>query len=257
MHQEGRTLRSATAKHLACQEVEPATIHSNITELPKDPSTISIVPPGRNLSGLDVNELKLLREKQARLRSSAKATLHSLPGDPEHLRRALRATLIFSQYEAGTAVCVEPLWVLTCAHCFGDTYEEYLESDKRKWLLSYDGQAVLAQCRFWDGQRDLALLEIVAVEAGCDEGTSPPLFPTLPISNEPPRARERLLCIGQPGRDDLESTSARKTKYNIIEVSEGKYRGMVQGVDPQNNTEIGTLKHDCASTPLDRCEDTA
>lgn len=53
-----------------------------------------------------------------------------------------------------------------------------------------------------------------------------------------------IICIGQPGRDDLESSTARKTKYSLVEVSEGCFRGMVIGIDPLDNSSIGTLKHD-------------
>ncbi|KAJ7186105.1 trypsin-like cysteine/serine peptidase domain-containing protein [Mycena filopes] len=158
-----------------------------------------------------------------------------------HLRNALEATLIFAQYEAGTAVCVDPAgWVLTCAHCFGDTEAEYEASSKRRWLLFYTGLAVQVECRAWDLTRDLALLKIIAVEADA----VPEAFPFLAPATTPPIPGVRIVCIGQPGQDDLESTSARRTKYHLVEISEGAFRGMVPGADPQDNAEIGTLKHD-------------
>jgi hypothetical protein len=250
MPNDRRGLRSATVKP-PCQETEPDTVRSNnITGPSTDLLTTSIILPGRNLPGLDPDGLQLLRQKQARLRSNARTTLQSLPPNLRHLRRALEATLIFAQYEAGTAVCIEPAWILTCAHCFGDTYEEYLAANKRKWLLFYHGLAVLAECRFWDGRRDLALLNIVAVEAEHDGEIPPQSFVSLAVSETIPLSTERLLCIGQPGSDDLESTAARKTRYNLVELSEGKYCGMMKGADPQNNREIGTFKHDCASAPF-------
>lgn len=75
-----------------------------------------------------------------------------------------------------------------------------------------------------------------------------PRFEFLKISQESCKLKTGtdIFCIGQPGAEDLESsTPNQKTKYNLFEVSEGKYRGMVKGADPQVNEEIGTLKHDC------------
>ncbi|KAJ7657710.1 hypothetical protein DFH06DRAFT_1408684 [Mycena polygramma] len=153
---------------------------------------------------------------------------------------ALEASLIFAQHEAGSAVCVDPAgWVLTCAHCFGDTEEEYQESSKRRWLLFYTGLAVQVECRrAWDLTRDLALLKIIVVECA---GDVVPAFQFITPAVSVPVNGTRIVCIGQPGQDDLESSSARRTKYNLVEVSEGKFRGMVPGADPQDNSEIGTL----------------
>ncbi|KAI9368476.1 hypothetical protein BJX61DRAFT_523780, partial [Aspergillus egyptiacus] len=53
-----------------------------------------------------------------------------------------------------------------------------------------------------------------------------------------------ILCIGQPGADDLESEVARETGYDLMEISKGRLRGLVPGKDPQDNEEIGTLMHD-------------
>jgi Trypsin-like peptidase domain len=205
---------------------------------------VQIVPPGSKLSGLTAVELRLLREKQARLASTAPSTLASLP--LTHSRNALEASLIFAQYEAGSAVCIDPAgWLLTCAHCFGDTEEEWKASDRRKWLLFYTGLAVQVQCQVWDSKRDLALLKIIAVESSRGNDGAIPTFRFVPLSALAPGPNQNtpIFCIGQPGRDDLESTSDRKTLYHLIEVSHGKFRGMVPG-DPHDNSEIGALKHD-------------
>jgi hypothetical protein len=207
-------------------------------------NAIQIVRPGAKLPGLSPTDLKLLREKQTRLKSTASATLASLPAG-DHIRNALESTLIFAQYEAGTAVSIDAAgWILTCAHCFGDDEEEYKASDKQRWLLFYTGLAVQVECREWNPQRDLALLKVVAVES--DEGNAGdlPVFRFVSLSTSHLRSKMPILCIGQPGRDDLESTSERKTKYKLVEVSEGAFRGMICGADPQDNSEIGTLKHD-------------
>jgi S1-C subfamily serine protease len=205
---------------------------------------VQIVRQGTRLHGLSTGELKLLREKQTRLRSTAAATLASLPtGD--HIRNALGSTLIFAQYEAGTAVCVDAVgWILTCAHCFGDDEEEYKAADKRRWLLFYTGLAVQVECRFWDTRRDLALLKVVAIETNDAKTGDMPTFRYVPLSTSKFPRKMPIFCIGQPGRDDLESTAGKRTKYNLIEVSEGTFRGIVNGKDPQDNSEIGTLKHD-------------
>jgi hypothetical protein len=103
---------------------------------------------------------------------------------------------------------------------------------------------VQVECSVWDSKRDLALLKVVAIETKEGIAGSIPVFPHIPLSTNEPSLKMPILCFGQPGRDDLESTSARKTKYNLVEVSEGTFRGMVKGVDPQDNSEIGTLMHD-------------
>lgn len=192
------------------------------------------------------------------------------------MRPALEATLIFAQHEAGTAVCIDPAgWVLTCAHCIADTDADWQGS--RKWLLFYTGVAVQVECRAWDPKRDLALLRIIAVESrgeisaptkgdqkvnendqkldnaveisrsnSTHAGQIIPIFPYVHISAQKSSASSKtpIICIGQPGRDDLESPTGGPTLYHLIEISEGLLRGMIAGVDPQDNGEIGALKHD-------------
>lgn len=164
--------------------------------------------------------------------------------------------MIFAQYEAGTAVCIDAVgWVLTCSHCFGDTEEEW-RAKKSKWLLFYTGLAVQVECRAWDSTRDLALLRIITIESGTSQKTAIPGFSFVSLSSSAPSLKTLIVCVGQPGSDDLESTSDRRTNYNLIEVSEGKFCGMIRGADPDNNSEIGSLKHDAwthwghSGTPL-------
>jgi hypothetical protein len=162
---------------------------------------VQIVPPGSKLSGLTTVELRLLREKQARLASTALSTLASLP--LTHSRNALEASLIFAQYEAGSAVCIDPAgWLLTCAHCFGDTEEEWKASDRRKWLLFYTGLAVQVQCQVWDSKRDLALLKIIAVESSRGNDGAIPTFRFVPLSAlalVPTRTRQFSVSASQAG----------------------------------------------------------
>lgn len=211
---------------------------------PPFPNHIRVIPPGAKLSGLDSAELTLLREKQRRLRRDKTATLNSLSNQAS-LQNAIAASLIFSQYEAGSAVCIDKAgWVLTCAHCFGDNEEEYNASNKKRWLLFYDGLAVQVECKVWDDKRDLALLKVIAIES--DKGRQSgviPAFPFVKLTKDVLVKKMPIFCIGQPGRDDLESTSERKTRYNFIEITEGQFCGLVPNVDLQDNSEIGTLKH--------------
>jgi S1-C subfamily serine protease len=224
----------------------PVSFSDVLSPQPARDAAIQIIRPETKLAGLAKEELKLLREKQTRLRSTANNTLSNLPpGAAAHIRNALESTLIFAQYEAGTAVCVDASgWILTCAHCFGDDEEEYRMANKRRWLLFYTGLAVQVECRFWDPQRDLALLKVVAIESDGAKIGDVPAFRFVALSENKPSYRMPILCIGQPGRDDLESTSALRTKYNLVEVSEGTFRGMARGADPQDNSEIGSLMHD-------------
>jgi hypothetical protein len=209
-------------------------------------SAIKLIPPAKqNIPGLDAEETRILRKKQQRLRASAQSINRLASKYGDHIVNALQATYIFAQHEAGTAVCVDAAgWILTCAHCFGESEEEWM-AYRRKWLLTYSGVAMQVECIVWDGRRDLALGRIV-----CVEGVDVPdifAFMSLPPSRlESPELymRTPILCIGQPGADDLESERPRKTDYALVEISEGKLRGLIPNADPQDNSEIGTLKHD-------------
>lgn len=242
--------------------VLPPVSPAIFTKAPSAPdAAVRLVRPGTKLPGLSQEELKLLREKQARLSLTATDTLSTLPPGP-HIQNALESSLIFAQYEAGTAVCIDAAgWILTCAHCFGDDEEEYRTASKRRWLLFYTGLAVQVECRFWDLKRDLALLKVVAIESEAAKAGEVPVFRFVTLSEYAPSYKMPILCIGQPGRDDLESTSERKTKYNLVELSEGTFRGMVRGADPQDNSEIGSLMHDAwtywghSGAPLIRAAD--
>lgn len=94
--------------------------------------------------------------------------------------------------------------------------------------------------------RDLALLEIIAIESGAmsqNTDNPNPVFSFVPLSASAPSLNTLIVCVGQPGSDDLESTTDRRTNHNLIEVSEGKFCGMIPGADPDNNSVIGSLKH--------------
>lgn len=234
-------LRSAVARESPPSRAADPTSPVIFEPLPSASSNIRRIPIGSKFPGLSVADTNILRKKQDKLRTTASATLASVADRP-HLQNALQSTLIFAQYEAGTAVCIDPGgWILTCAHCFGESKEEYEQSSRRKWLLYYTGLAVEVECQVWDAKRDLALLKVVSIET--DNAGDIALFQHVALSSIPPKYRMEIFCIGQPGRDDLESVSGGKTKYNLVEVSEGRYQGMVKGTDPQDNSEIGSMKH--------------
>ncbi|KAF7960482.1 hypothetical protein EAE96_000162 [Botrytis aclada] len=228
---------------------------------PRINEKIHLIPPSSTLRGLNQAELTLLRKKQSRLKATALSTLENLPSGL-HVRNLLTSTLIFAQDEAGTAVCIDPAgWIMTCSHCIGETEEEW-KARPRQWLLCYTGLAIEVECRVWDPKRDLALLKIVTMEIG-DEmiGDSIPEFSSANLAVRLPEYGLPIVCIGQPGSDDLETSDNRKTKYNLVEVSEGSFCGMVLGQDPQENADIGSLKHDAwtywghSGAPLVRADD--
>ncbi|KAG2016822.1 hypothetical protein GB937_006024 [Aspergillus fischeri] len=208
---------------------------------------ITLIPPGQiRLPHLNTKETTLLRKKQSRLRASASTTKTTAANYGLPALQALSSTLIFAQHEAGTAVCIHPDgWLLTCAHCFGETEAEW-RSNSRKWLLYYTGEAVLVECIAWDARCDLALARITALECLPLPGSqnSIPSFTCVPLAPPSTSLKSEILCIGQPGSDDLESSAPRKTAYDLIEISAGRLRGLMPGADPHDNEEIGALRHD-------------
>ena len=213
--------RSAVTAPVALSKAIPSPV--SFAPASSSHEAIRVVAPGSKLSGLSRTDLTLLRQKQSKLAKNASSTLSLFTGN--HIRNALNATLIFAQYEAGSAVCIDPAgWILTCAHCFGDDEEEYKTAEKRKWLLFYTGLAVQVECQQWDPVRDLALLRILAIESDPGKEGEIPTFSFVPLSRCAPTYGDSIVCIGQPGRDDLESTSCKRTKYNLVELSEGIFR---------------------------------
>jgi hypothetical protein len=223
-----------------------------------------LIVPGSLLPDLTSTELQILRKKQKRLSTSAAATLAAVRNLATPLLSALESTAIFAQHEAGTAVCIDPRgWFVTCSHCFGETQAEW-RANRHRWLLSYTGLALQVECRVWDARRDLALAKVTCVES--NKTTTPTSFQFVRLassdSNFAPAHREPIICIGQPGQDDLESERPnRRTCYDLIEISEGRFCGMIPGADPQDNAEIGTLMHDAwtywghSGAPLLRASD--
>ncbi|KAF5648698.1 dimethylaniline monooxygenase [Fusarium tjaetaba] len=152
----------------------------------------------------------------------------------------LLATFVFAQSEAGTAVCISPDGVLlTCAHCVAEEPSE-LTAYTSYILLSSHGNVVSAKVVAWDLIRDLALLQIDKAER-----LRRP-FPCARLATSPPKFNTELLCIGHPGSEDLEAEhSGVKTDYDTLVLTEGTFRGLDKNQDPQDNSDIGALKHSC------------
>nr|RBQ94866.1 hypothetical protein FVER53263_10290 [Fusarium verticillioides] len=142
--------------------------------------------------------------------------------------------------EAGTAVCISPDGVLlTCAHCVAEEPSE-LTAHTSYVLLSSHGKVVSAKVVAWDPIRDLALLQIDKAER-----LRRP-FPCARVATSPPKFSTELLCIGHPGSEDLEAEhSGVKTEYDTLVLTEGTFRGLDKDQDPQDNSDIGALKHSC------------
>jgi len=179
--------------------------------------SIQTLSEGSKLPALSPPELTLLHKKQSQLKATASSLLNNLHTS-SHVLNALTANFIFAQHEAGTAVSSHSRgYLLTCSHCIAETAEEWSvpgDAHKRKWLPYYTGLAVRVECRAWDPKRDLALLKVIAIErpASKDSEDGIPSFAFAPLSTLPPVIKERIMCIGQPGRDDLESTGNKRTK---------------------------------------------
>jgi hypothetical protein len=224
-----------------------------------DPN-IQLLPPLQDLSSkknsnVSTSDLDLLQLKQTKLRDPhgqipVLLAQHRLGADhaaTKGLREAAAATLVFSQEAAGTAVCLSPSGLLlTCSHCVAESQAD-LDRNVSHWLLFSDGRAVTAKTVAWDPKRDLALLQITAVQPLPTTPSTPHnSFPAIALSTQPPRRNAPLHCIGHPGSEDLEaSQSGIATDYDVLHISEGRYRGLAPGQDPQDNSEIGALRHDC------------
>jgi len=192
-------------------------------------------------TGLSKDELALIDKKQQWLMKYQP----SAPGCRPEVKEAVNSTLVFAQEEAGTAVCISPAGIiLTCAHCIAETPEE-LKTHDSYWLLFASGQVVQAKQFWWETGRDLALLKIVAAQREPD-ASNKPNFPATVVAGDPPKLRSFLVCIGHPGSEDLESSMPGiQTNYDVLCVSNGRFRGYAAGQDLHDNSEIGALMHDC------------
>ncbi|OCL03395.1 trypsin-like serine protease [Glonium stellatum] len=213
--------------------------------------------------GLAKSELNLMYAKQhqlknpeMKLRLFQERQLRNVASEGSHrasITQATEATLVFTQEEAGTAVCISPQGlIITCSHCVAETPEEP-NWEQHKWMIFASGQIIQAKCVAWDPKRDLALLQITAAQSPQAHTTSvfnrtpgTSSFPFISIAKYPPPLHTSLICIGHPGSEDLEiSRLGIKTGYDVLHISTGLFHGYAFGQDLQDNSEIGALKHDC------------
>ncbi|KAF2447941.1 trypsin-like serine protease, partial [Karstenula rhodostoma CBS 690.94] len=212
------------------------------------------------LTGLNRASTTLLNNKRSKLRASITRICRTFKdaskATQEQLLRSLDATLVFAQEEAGTAVCISPSGLLlTCSHCIADDAATALDPSNTHWLIFATGVVVRATCVAWDPKRDLALLQITDSEplspppsasTSPTSSSSNTTFPHATISPASPPLTYPLVCIGHPGSEDLEApTPGTATGYDVLHVSEGAYYGLSPGQDPQDNSDIGALMHDC------------
>ncbi|KAK8084399.1 hypothetical protein PG997_005670 [Apiospora hydei] len=219
----------------------------SITQLPQDLT--------RSHTGLSKPDHALLPKKQAWLTRNAV----SVPQGFARHSAAVEATLVFGQEEAGTAVCIaSDGLLLTCSHCCVDEEGNRPGRSKIHWLIFSTGTVVGAKCIAWDGRRDLALLRIVKAQpqdddvgrrgrlllGGCDQTDGQ--FPSVKVATDPIAVGSKMMCVGHPGSEDLETEEAGvKTGYDVLHASTGRFRGHAEGQDVQDNSEIGALMHDC------------
>ncbi|TGJ84180.1 hypothetical protein E0Z10_g4564 [Xylaria hypoxylon] len=224
-------------------DIERLTLSNPTIDPPVDDHGISKLPTAltRAITGLRAMHHKLLLRKQTWLQQYSL----DIPAQFTKHAAALDATLVFAQEEAGTAVCIAPNgMLLTCSHCVAENIDER-NRPEHCWLLFRSGVAVKATCVAWDDRRDLALLQVVAAHRK-SEDTELSHFPFVAVSLIAPALNSRLVCVGHPGSEDLEASQPGiKTNYDVLHVSAGRFRGCAEDQDPQDNSEIGALMHDC------------
>jgi len=220
------------------------SIHHDIEQLPENIT--------RSMTTLTKVSFMLLLSKQKKLRELCIEKQLDQPS----LKQAAKATLVFAQEEAGTAICIDPSGLLlTCSHCVSSDSEVSIHKDASdvQWLLFASGRVVRTKCILHDERRDLALLQITAAQADRRQVAgnvfrmpSNHPFPHLSIADHDPAKDGALVCIGHPGSEDLEvARPGVKTGYDTLHVSHGQYQGLASDQDPQDNSEIGALQHDC------------
>ncbi|CAK1357865.1 unnamed protein product [Cercospora beticola] len=194
----------------------------------------------RRLSKADQQTLRLKQVKLRQPDAQIPRFIESNKTASPTLAEAVAATLLFVWEGSSTAFCISPTGLLlTCAHCIAETPAEYNRTkNQTRWLLFASGDPVQAKPVAFDSTRDLALLQITAAPSSF---RSEP-FPYVRLSSSPPKLRAPLFCIGSPGAEDLEAFDATEgvveTGYDVLHISDGKFRGLDRAQDVQDNSEI-------------------
>ncbi|KAI5367095.1 Putative peptidase S1, PA clan [Septoria linicola] len=196
----------------------------------------------RRLPKADIQALRFKQDKLRQPTSQIPSFIRSSQSSSPSIAEAASATLLFVWSGSSTAFCISQSGlILTCAHCIAESANEY-DPKVERWLLFSNGDPVRAKPLVWDAQRDLALLQITVAPAHLEDTP----FPYIRLAAEPPKLRTSLLCIGNPGAENLETDQEGvATNFDILHISEGRFRGLDKSQDVQDNSEIGALKHDC------------
>ncbi len=187
---------------------------------------------------------KMLARVRALVQATPKRGEVAIPVDLGPAIAGLGATVVFAPWESATGVCVHPDgWVLTCAHCMPEgvgSHEVVLVAGTQ----STEPVICDAACLYADEKMDLALLKIQRVRATTEQIANTLAFPSVSLSalGTAP-INTKLICFGQPGREDLETKQKRATKYPIVSVTGGKVVAYAE--DLLDNSEIGALTHNC------------
>ncbi|KAJ4321342.1 hypothetical protein N0V84_005372 [Fusarium piperis] len=233
-----RQTRSSTRR----QQLTPPTTNPEHV-----PDTSSGKPPIECLSSVLTHSTRVLRNQRDPVEVKRTwLSSHTVPlpqdrsGTATYPLNPVDATFVFAQEQAGTAVCISPDGVLlTCSHCIAESASE-LSQNPIHMLLSSKGAIVSAHVMAWDPTRDLALLMITEAELPHRP------FPHVRLAAGPAKAHARLICVGHPGSEDLEAERRGvPTEYDTLVLSEGKFHGLAAGQDPQDNSDVGALKHSC------------
>lgn len=239
-----RQTRLQKRQFLLTQAQTPIVVEPNTEPSLQETTNASSPAPRITLLPTRLSRSHTKLSKQARLRLQFPTTLspsRSEPPTPTPTPATpTSTTLIFAQPEAGTAVCIHPSGLLpTCAHCIAETEAELDLSHPHTLLFAASVIVVTARCTAWDAKRDLALLRVTAAQrfsvllplplrgggrggdgdddgggdgSGCDWQ-----FPALEIADQAPALGAKLVCIGQPGSEDLECEEAGvETGYEVV-----------------------------------------
>lgn len=150
------------------------------------------------------------------------------------------SSFAFAQMECGSAVCVSPKGlILTNLHCIEECKSKEDASGligSTRLIVANDGVIHLCEVINIDFRKDLSLLKSVAFFDKDKEKfikfTRGQTFNFSSISSKL-NDGTKIICIGHPALKG----------YGMLHLSKGKFLGIHDESDIQNNSEIGQLKH--------------